>query len=136
MSDEQKQPKYWQVHQEARNENQWGMNHMPDPRTATPDRLAYEARERGDRLFQIDMVISVTEGWAQMGSAGTRTYRPMEGVDYLGPIEDQGWRLEHVSTAYVEQGSSATKRVMANVGSTEVSVHGYLVGTYVFRRVS
>jgi hypothetical protein len=104
---------------------------MPDPRVASPARLAYEARERGDRLFQIDLVVSAQQGFAQLGSAGTRTYRVGE-----GSIEEQGWHLEHVSTTFVQAGSSATKRIMANAGSTEVATHGHVIGLYVFRRAA
>lgn len=115
-------------------EQYWGMGHVPDARVASPERLAYEARERGDQLFQIDLIVNVVQGRAFVGAASTRVYRP-EAVDTLGLIEAQGWRLEHVSTTFVQTGSSATKRVLANAGSTEVATHGQLVALYVFRRV-
>lgn len=114
-------------------EKYWGMNYAPESR-ATPERLAYEARERGDAIFQIDIVISVSQGWAQLGQAATRTYRPMEGQDWLGAIEGQGWKLEHFSTSFAQHGSSSSKRVLANVGSTELATHGALIGVYIFRR--
>jgi hypothetical protein len=52
----------------------------------------------------------------------------------LGAIEAQGWHLEYVSAAFVEQGSSSTKIILANAGSVLVATHGILMGVYVFRR--
>jgi hypothetical protein len=114
-------------------EKYWGMQIMPDPRVAGPERLAYEAYERGDAIFQIDLPVAGVQGYALFGQSATRTWRAEYG-DVLGRIEQQGWRLEHVSTTFVTQGSSATKRVLANDGSTEVGTHGALIGLYVFRR--
>jgi hypothetical protein len=111
----------------------WGMPHAPEVRTASPERLAYEAYERGDHFFQIDVVVSVIQGHISIGMTMTRLYRP-EPYDTIGAIEAQGWHLEHVSTSFVETGSSATKRVLANAGSTLVANHGSLVALYVFRR--
>jgi hypothetical protein len=117
---------------QSRDYGGWGITHVPDE-TSTPQRLAYEAYKRGDRVFQVDVVVSVIQGQAWMGSTVTRFVRP-EPFDTIGAIEAQGWRLEHTSAAFVENGSSATKRLLANVGSTEVANHGSLVALYVFRR--
>lgn len=111
----------------------WGMHHQPDDCQASPERLAYEAYERGDLMFQLDITVSAVQGYSQLGTSSTRTIRS-EPRDFLGAIEQQGWRLEHVSTAFVQTGTSASKRVLGNAGSTEVGVHGQLVALYVFRR--
>lgn len=111
----------------------WGMAYEPDPRTASPARLAYEAYERGDRWFQIDIILNAIQGRSQVGAAYTRTRRGDE-ADLIGPIEDQGWDLRHVSTTFVQTGWSSSKRVMSNAGSTEVATHGQLVALYVFQR--
>lgn len=114
-------------------ESSWGMSHAPDERTASAERLAYEAYERGDALFQIDITLAAVQGISQLGSSSTRVMRAQP-TDMLGPIERQGWKLEHVGVTFVETGSSASKRVLAHAGSTEVANHGQIVGLYVFRR--
>jgi hypothetical protein len=67
-------------------------------------------------------IVSAVQGYALMGAVSTRTVHGDE-ADVIGPVEAQGWKLEHVSTAFVQTGSSATKRVLANVGSTAVATH-------------
>jgi len=69
------------------------------------------------------MIVSVVQGGALIGRAATRTYWP-EQPDILGQIEDQGWHLKRMSLAFIENGSSATKHIIANAGSTEVTNHG------------
>lgn len=59
MSDEMSRREKWAAADAARAQARWGMSYMPDSRTATPERLAYEARERGDRWFQVDVAINV-----------------------------------------------------------------------------
>lgn len=110
----------------------WGMNCIPDTRIATPERLAYEAYERGDQLFQIDLAVSVVQGTVNALVGYSRTVRP-EYLDHLGAIEAQGWRLEHVSTTFVHQGQST---MGALGGAAETASHGMLMGLYVFRRAS
>ena len=80
----------------------------PDPRQDSPERLAYEAYERGDQLFQIDLPVSGIQGRTGVSTASTRTWRPQV-TDPLGVIERQGWRLENMSAAFVTTGSSATE---------------------------
>jgi hypothetical protein len=74
----------------------WGITYEADPRRESPERLAHEARERGDRWFQIDLPIAITQGHAYMGATATRVQRPETG-DVIGRIEEQGWRLQHVA---------------------------------------
>lgn len=112
----------------------WGMPRVPDHRTASPERLAYEAHQRGDRLFQIDLVVSTVEGGIGVGTHITRRVRA-DDRDVLGAIEAQGWHLEHVSLAYAQEGSVSTKRMLATVGNTLVADNGSLIGLYVFRRI-
>lgn len=117
---------------ERSGEGQWGMHYMPDARPS-PVTLAQEARHRGDQFFQVDLPISWTQGAAAMGGAATRVERADWSADFLGKIEAEGWALLSMCTAFVQTGSSASKRILANVGSTEVATHGYLVGVYLFR---
>lgn len=116
---------------ERSGEAAWGMHYQPDS-ARDPVHLAYEARQRGDRLFQVDLPLIWVQGAAGIGTASTRQTR-LEVGSVLGQIEEQGWRLEHVSTTFVEHGSSASKKVMANAGSTVVATHGAVVAVYVFR---
>jgi hypothetical protein len=111
----------------------WGMQYMPDERQAAPGRLAWEAKQQGRRFFQIDIPIAYISGAIGVGTTASRTDRVPWTTDYLAEIEDQGWRLEHMTTVYVQSGSSATKRPLANVGSTQVATHGVLLGVYLFR---
>lgn len=110
----------------------WGMSHAPDPREADVVELARAAYERGDRLFQIDLVVSAVQGAVSNTSVMTRTVRADE-PDLLGRIEDQGWRLEHVSTAFVDTGSTSVRKFFSDTG-TMAANHGHLVALYVFRR--
>lgn len=108
------------------------MSHAPDPRIATPRELAREAHERGDQLFQIDLVVSAIQGSVDNTAPMTRTIRAEAG-DVLGAIEAEGWRLEHVSTSFVETGSTSVKKFFSDTGGL-VANHGHLVALYVFRR--
>jgi hypothetical protein len=111
------------------------MNQGGDNRQVSPERLAYEAHQRGDQWFQVDVAIAAVQGYAAAGSNSTRTvHEPLD--DFIGAIEAHGWTLQHVSTSFVQTGSTGTKRVLHNVGSTVVATHGYLAGLYVFRRVA
>jgi hypothetical protein len=111
----------------------WGMPYHPGNRQISPERMAYEAFERGDRYFQYDMPVAAIEGLARLGTTGTRPVHA-ELPDVLGAIEDQGWSFVTATTSFVQTGSSATKRVLGNVGSTEIAVHGQIVALYIFRR--
>jgi hypothetical protein len=130
MTDDMSRREKWAAADAARAQARWGMSYLPDPKTATPERLAYEARERGDEWFQIDVAISVVQGAVNAVDGFTQTARS-DSADFIGPIEAQGWTLQHVSTTYVIRGQST----MATVGgAAEHAFHGELVGLYVFRR--
>jgi hypothetical protein len=130
MTDDMSRREKWAAADAARAQARWGMSYLPDPRSATPERLAYEARERGDEWFQIDVAISVVQGAVNAVDGFTQTARS-DSADFIGPIEAQGWTLQHVSTTYVIRGQST----MATVGdAAEHAFHGELVGLYVFRR--
>ncbi len=130
MTDEMSRREKWAAADAARAQARWGMSYMPDSRTATPERLAYEARERGDQWFQIDVAINVVQGAVNAVAGYTQTARA-EPVDFIGPIEAQGWALQHVSTTFVMRGQSS---MAALGGAAEHAFHGDLVGLYVFRR--
>ena len=130
MTDDMSRREKWAAADAARAQARWGMSYMPDSRAATPERLAYEARERGDQWFQIDVAINVVQGAVSVVDAYTQTART-ESADFIGPIEAQGWTLEHVSTTFVTRGQS---RMETLGGAAEYAFHGDLVGLYVFRR--
>jgi hypothetical protein len=113
----------------ARFEASWGVAYMPDEREASPERLAYEARERGDQTFQIDLVLRVEQamGGTEFARVYTRTKRIDHG-DVIGRVEAQGWRLEHVSTSYATVGTHLIP------ASSYHGHNGHLVAFYVFRR--
>jgi hypothetical protein len=130
MTDAGSRRERWAEADAARANARWGMSYVPDPRTASPDRLAYEAYERGDRWFQIDLVVHVVQGAVNLAHGYTRVHRGPE-YDAIGPIEAQGWKLEHVSTTFVQHGQSTMSAVG---GAAEEATHGVLIGLYVFRR--
>jgi hypothetical protein len=123
----------WAAADAAKAQQQWGMQIYPDERTQSAEELAAIAYDRGDALFQVDIPVLWLQGYAGVGVSASRVRRP-EHVDVLGRIEAYGWRLEHMSSDVVVNGSTATKRVLANAGSTEVANHSILIGLYVFRR--
>jgi hypothetical protein len=106
----------------------------PEDASLTPTELARRAYQRGDRYFQIDLLISVTEVVEEQGTLYARAYHPPEQPDQLGQIEDEGWTLQHVSSSYVLRGTSTT---MFGIGEESRSADsGSLVALYVFRRRS
>ena len=130
MADGQSRRERWAASDVARAEARWGMAYAPDSRVASPERLAYEAYERGDRWFQIDMVLHAVQGAVDLGGAYSRVQRGAE-ADFIGPIEAQGWTLEHVATTFAQHGQS----VMSGAGgAAEAAAHGVMIGLYVFRR--
>lgn len=116
----------WAAADAARNEAKWGMRYVPDEQQ--PVDAAKAALERGDLVFQVDIPITMYQGTINVGSSWSRTWRP-EPYDHIGAIERLGWRLAHMSTCFVSRGASI------NTGGTaEQSIHGDIVGVYVFRR--
>lgn len=120
----------WAAADAARSDARWGMTYAPDPRTATPERLAYEARERGDRWFQIDVPVSYTQGTVNAYDNYTRTHRAPE-VDVIGSVEAQGWELAHVAATFVLRGEASMEHLG---GAAATASHGEVVALYVFRR--
>ena len=50
----------WREREEQRREWQaenagWGMSYMDDPDPRTPERIAYDAYQRGDQLLQLEI---------------------------------------------------------------------------------
>jgi hypothetical protein len=113
----------------ALQEAQWGMPDVTERPVVTPERLAYEARTRGERTFQIDLVISRDQGFVHPTRGPyTRTKRVDNG-NVLDRIEEQGWRLEHVALAHAQTGS------IGHEGYPWFAYHGTHTALYVFRRV-
>ena len=89
----------------------------------SPAGLARAARQRGDRFFQLQMVITSFVG-------ATPTLGP-EATDVLSAIEDEGWHLEHAGYVYVETGATSDPRLVLTGSQSRTS--GYVQGVYLFR---
>lgn len=94
---------------------------------------ARQAFDSGQSLFQVEVPIGWSQGWIGIGNYANR-YRADPKPGLLSAVEAMGWRLEHVNTVFVDQGSASTKRAFANAGSTLVAAHGFVLSVYVFRR--
>lgn len=131
MTDDMTRRERWAAADAARSDARWGMNYS-DPQRATPEQLAHAAYQRGDQWFQIDVPIFYVQGTGRVYDSQTRTHRQPEPVpDMIGPIEAQGWTLQHVSTTFVVRGESTMGHIG---GAAETANHGELVALYVFRR--
>jgi hypothetical protein len=134
MSDEMTRREKWAASDAARDDARWGMSYAPDPRVASSERLAYEAHERGDQWFQIDLNLNFVQGSANLAQGFSRVQRgPQPARDEIGLIEAQGWKLEHVAATFVHHGTSTMGAIG---GAAEHATHGALVVLYVFRRAS
>ncbi|MDT4950152.1 MAG: hypothetical protein QOJ37_2747 [Pseudonocardiales bacterium] len=114
----------------ARQDAQWGMADATEKRPVSPERLAYEAWMRGERTFQIDLVVSRDEGFVHpTRGPATRTKQIESDVNIIDRIEEQGWRLEHVALAHAQTGS------IGHEGYPWFAFHGKHTALYIFRRV-
>lgn len=93
---------------------------------------ARRARERGDRLFQVQLQVGDAGGDSRWGSS-TGEVRGSSDTSVLADVEGQGWHLEHVSHVFVETGSKSTDRLLRS-GQGTVS-QGVILGIYLFRAV-
>lgn len=97
----------------------------------TPVGQATEAKERGDRFFEVQLDAAQLKGSSTFGSSNNRMRRSGGAPDVLGQIEEVGWRLEHVSHAFIETGATTTNR-MLGTGQGMVT-RGVVTGFYLFR---
>lgn len=94
---------------------------------------AFDAWERGDQFFQIELPVSQLVGQGSSFGSSTNVRRGVRGgTDILGQIEEQGWALEHVGYVFIETGSTSTNRVLSTGQGTVT--RGSLTGVYLFRR--
>lgn len=113
----------------AHAEAKWGMPDLSPGLAASPERLAYDARLRGDRTFQVEIVVSVVEGNVDPARGPlTRTRQIDYGYNVVDRIEEQGWRLEQVATSYAITGSLGHRTY------AWTAEHGRTSALYVFRR--
>lgn len=102
---------------------------------ASPVGRARSAAQRGDRFFQVELVVSALTGVASMfGSSDNEITRAEQHPDLLGLIEDEGWHLEHAGFVFVETGSTSTERMLFSGEGTVT--RGALTGVYLFRRTA
>ena len=98
----------------------------------TPVGQAVGAKERGDRFFEVQLDAAQLKGPASaFGSSENTVHRSARAPDVLGQIEEIGWRLEHVSHAFIETGATTTNRVLGT-GQGMVT-RGVVTGFYLFR---
>ena len=98
----------------------------------TPVGQATEAKERGDRFFEAQLDAAQLKGpTSAFGSSDNEVRRRTGAPDTLGQIEEIGWRLEHVSHAFIETGATTTNRVLGT-GQGMVT-QGVVTGFYLFR---
>ncbi len=72
-----------------------GMSDATAQRAVSPERLAYDAWMRGERTFQVDLVISHDEGYVHpIRVPATRTKRIESAENVIDRIEEQGWKLD------------------------------------------
>jgi hypothetical protein len=99
---------------------------------ASPAGQAIAAKSAGLAIFQIDIPLSKTtgfaSGWVGTFSASSRT---KSSANLIQSIEEQGWRLEHVGYVYRVTGSVTTDKSFAS-GQRE-STNGEIIGIYIFR---
>lgn len=103
---------------------------------ASPVGQAAQAKQRGDRFFQITIEASQLRGRSTdfLGPSSTSTTRRVQGVpDVLGQIEAVGWHLEHVGYVFVETGTNSRDKVLSSGAQTMTS--GRVEGIYLFRAV-
>lgn len=98
----------------------------------SPVGKARAAKEAGAKIFQIDMPLSQSKGYT-MAMLGAYSYKSKT-KDYsnlIQAIEEEGWRLEHVSYVFRWTGSESRDKFLAS-GQQE-SVSGEIIGIYIFR---
>ncbi|MBO1756345.1 hypothetical protein [Allobranchiibius sp. CTAmp26] len=101
----------------------------------TPVGQAVAAKERGDRFFEVQLDAAQLKGAASaFGSSDNKVHRNGSAPDVLGQIEEIGWRLEHVSHAFIETGATTTNRVLGT-GQGMVT-RGVVTGFYLFRNAN
>lgn len=99
----------------------------------SPQGRAFDAWERGDQFFQIELTVSQLAGLgSSFGSSGNMRLGVRGGTDILGQIEEQGWSLEHVGYVFIETGSTSTNRLLSTGQGTVT--RGSVTGVYLFRR--
>jgi len=100
---------------------------------ASPAGQALTARERGDRLFQIDLALSTSRALIVPMFGAYATKKDHAQVTTLEAIERQGWRLENVGYVFRVLGTESRDKFLAS-GQQE-AVSGEIVGVYLFRVV-
>jgi hypothetical protein len=99
---------------------------------ASPVGLATAAKQRGDGFFHLEVEMSRLKGGASAFGSSQNKMRTIGGrPDFLGQIEQVGWRLEHVGYVFVETGSTSTNRVIST--GQGVVTRGVVQGMYLFR---
>jgi hypothetical protein len=98
----------------------------------TPAGLAREARERGDRFFEIQLEVGESRRDVSFGHADSGDRSAEQHGGTLGAIEAEGWRLESTGYVFVPTGQSSRQKVLGSGES--VAVSGIIVGIYLFRQ--
>jgi hypothetical protein len=102
----------------------------------SPVGRAAQAKQRGDRFFQVELGTASVEGHStdMFGpSDSSDTRRSGSTAQVLADIEAQGWRLEHAGWVFVQTGMSSREKFL--VSGEMASVSGRVEGVYLFRAV-
>lgn len=99
----------------------------------SPPGQARIAREKGVKIFQIDMPLSKTRGFAFFGSASVSSSKTKNYSNLIQRIEAEGWHLEHVD--YIYRFDKITSTSKAIVSGQQEAVRGEIIGIYIFRAV-
>jgi hypothetical protein len=97
---------------------------------ASPAGQARAAKAYGMTIFQIDVLLSGTGGYAGQIS------QTRDSAAVIQSIENQGWRLEHAGYVYRVTGSENREMVRPSgipEKRAESAVSGEIVGIYIFR---
>jgi hypothetical protein len=119
----------WAGNDRARAEAAFNAQFPTAPERPTAVQEAYEAKARGDRLFQLELPIQSTAGFAGNGLAQTYWRHHGQPGQILSQVEAYGWRLEHVSTVF----APASTVHMGVARGADAFTQGVLVGVYLFR---
>src|SRR5262249_6190743 len=88
---------------------------------ASPVGKATVARQQGLRFFEIQLVVSVTEGSTSWLAGDRSSTDAISHAETLASIEDVGWRLEHVGYVHITTGASSRDRSFSSGEQVAVS---------------
>jgi hypothetical protein len=98
----------------------------------TPLGKAYQAFERGDRVFQCSWDVERREGFTSVGGKVLSTSTDGDPNEFLNAICKMGWELVSGSFVFVPEKQHDRERFLGAGRNTAIS--GTTMGHYLFRR--